>query len=138
MDGMVEAVVIGSGFGGSINACRLAKRWPGQVVVLERGKRYGLGEFPRAPNDFGQNFWALSGEFNRSGRPRGVKKAAAKRGGELRGLFDVRNYEHLDVVVAAGLGGGSLIYANVFLIPPDQVWNERWPKSCSKAELIPY
>jgi cholesterol oxidase len=138
MDGMVEAVVIGTGFGGSINACRLAKRWPGQVVVLERGKRYGLGEFPRAPHDFGRNFWALSGEFKRSARPRGVKKAAAKRGGELRGLFDVRNYEHLDVVVAAGLGGGSLIYANVFLIPPDQVWNERWPKSCSKAELIPY
>ena len=34
-----EAIVIGSGFGGSINTCRLSKKWPGQVLLLERGKR---------------------------------------------------------------------------------------------------
>jgi cholesterol oxidase len=42
MENFVEAVIIGSGFGGSINACRLARKWPGKVVVLERGRRYGL------------------------------------------------------------------------------------------------
>ena len=53
-------------------------------------------------------------------------------------MFDVRNYEHMDVVICAGLGGGSLIYANVFLIPPDEVFNEHWPKSCKKQNLTPY
>jgi choline dehydrogenase-like flavoprotein len=59
MQDRCEAVVIGTGFGGAINACRLSKKWPGKVVVLERGKRYGLGQFPRAPGDFKKNFWAL-------------------------------------------------------------------------------
>ena len=132
-----EAVVIGTGFGGAINACRLGRRWPGKVVVLERGKRYGLGEFPRAPGDFARNFWVLP---DRAPHPKHVRKAARKHGaGELHGMYDVRNYDHMDVVVCAGVGGGSLIYANVFLVPPDEVFADpRWPASCKKAELAPY
>ena len=54
-------------------------------------------------------------------------------------MFDVRNYKHMDVVIGAGLGGGSLIYANVFLIPPDEVFaDKRWPQSCKKGILMPY
>ena len=34
-----KAVVIGTGFGGAITSCRLSKKWPGEVLVLERGKR---------------------------------------------------------------------------------------------------
>lgn len=135
MDDKCEAVVIGTGFGGAINACRLARKWPGKVVVLERGKRYGLGEFPRAPGDFRRNFWVLS---DRTPRPRHIRKAVRKDG-ELHGMYDVRNYDHMDVVVCAGVGGGSLIYANVFLIPPDEVFaDRRWPSSCRKSELTPY
>jgi cholesterol oxidase len=45
----------------------------------------------------------------------------------------------MDVVICAGVGGGSLIYANVFLIPPDEVFaDERWPASCKKSALLPY
>ena len=138
MENFVEAVIIGSGFGGAINACRLARKWPGKIVVLERGQRYGLGEFPRSPRDFSKNFWSSNYPHARAARPKRIQQAAAKSGGDLHGLYDVRNYSHLDVVVCAGLGGGSLIYANVFLIPPDQVWNERWPASCQKAVLLPY
>ena len=54
------------------------------------------------------------------------------------GLFDIRNYKKIDVVLGAGLGGGSLIYANVFLEPPDNVFGSRWPQSCRKAQLLPY
>jgi cholesterol oxidase len=130
-----EAVVIGTGFGGAINACRLGQKWPGKVVVLERGKRYGLGEFPRAPADFGRNFWVLP---DRTPHPRHVRKAARKHG-ELHGMYDVRNYDHMDVIVCAGVGGGSLIYANVFLVPPDEVFEDkRWPSTCSKSSLAPY
>jgi cholesterol oxidase len=135
MNDKCEAVVIGTGFGGAINACRLARKWPGKVVVLERGKRYGLGEFPRTPADFARNFWALP---DHTPHPNHVRKAAGK-GGELHGMYDVRNYDHMDVVICAGVGGGSLIYANVFLVPPDEVFaDQRWPSSCRKATLQPY
>jgi cholesterol oxidase len=53
MDKEYEAIVIGSGFGGAITGCRLAKQWPqGGVLILERGKRYPMGSFPRKPHDF--------------------------------------------------------------------------------------
>lgn len=135
MSDKCEAVVIGTGFGGAINACRLARTLPGKVVVFERGKRYGLGEFPRAPADFARNFWVLRDQAH---RPKHVRKAARKTG-ELHGMYDVRNYDHMDVVVCAGVGGGSLIYANVFLEPADAVFADpRWPASCKRPNLAPY
>jgi cholesterol oxidase len=138
MSDRCEAVVIGTGFGGAINACRLARKWPGKVVALERGKRYGMGEFPRSPGDFTRNFWVLPDRTPHPGHVRRAARAAGKAG-ELHGMYDVRNYDHMDVVVCAGVGGGSLIYANVFLIPPDEVLaDKRWPSSCQKPNLMPY
>ena len=128
-----EAIVIGSGFGGGISACRLSKRWPGKVMVLERGKRYPMGSFPRSPHDFARNFWnvpQLAGEQRE--RPRDMQDA------EAHGLFDIRNFHKMDVVLCAGLGGGSLIYANVFMEPPDEVFDDRWPANTKKAALAPY
>jgi len=128
-----EAVVIGSGFGGGISACRLSKRWPGKVLVLERGKRYPMGSFPRSPHDMARNFWnVLDMPGEKRNRPREMQNA------EAHGLFDIRNFRRMDVVLGAGLGGGSLIYANVFLEPPDHVFDERWPASVKKEALAPY
>jgi cholesterol oxidase len=131
-----EAIVIGSGFGGAITACRLSKKWPGgRVLVLERGKRYPMGSFARTPHHMARNFWSVSNESTK--RPDHVKRAA--RGGDLHGMFDVRNYDHMDVVMSAGLGGGSLIYANVFMPPPAEVFDDqRWPQTCKKPQLQPY
>lgn len=125
-----EAVVVGSGFGGAINACRLAKRWPGKVLVLERGRRYPMGSFPRTPHDMSRNFWNVRGGDSSSRLGSGAN--------ETRGLFDLRSFKHLDVVICAGLGGGSLIYANVFLEPPDEAFDGRWPATCKKTNLAPY
>jgi cholesterol oxidase len=125
-----EAVVIGSGFGGAISACRLAKRWPGAVVVLERGKRYPMGSFPRTPQDFARNFWNLPQERRKRSTPLPDE--------EMHGLFDLRNYRGIDAVTCAGLGGGSLIYANVFMEPPDQVFDDRWPATVKKPLLAKY
>ena len=125
-----EAIVIGTGFGGSINACRLSKKWPGQVLVLERGKRYELGGFPREPHAMARNFWNPTVE--KRPRPKAIAKV------QQHGLFDIRNYGNIDVVLGAGVGGGSLIYANVFLEPPDDVFSDRWPLSCRKVKLQPY
>ena len=125
-----EAVVIGSGFGGSINTCRLSKKWPGKVLLLERGKRYPMGSFPRKPHEFARNFWNINQEKRK--RPSHVAQK------DMHGMFDIRNYKHLDAVVGAGLGGGSLIYANVFLEPPEQVFEQGWPASLNKQSLQPY
>jgi cholesterol oxidase len=137
MEQSYEAIVIGSGFGGAISGCRLAKKWDrGRVLIFERGKRYPIGSFPRKPHDFARNFWALQGE--KKSRPRHVRRLMAATGEDSRGMFDVRNYKHMDAVIGAGLGGGSLIYANVFMIPPHEIFDERWPSTCKRVQLEPY
>lgn len=95
----VDAVVVGSGFGGSAAACRLAEE-DRSVLVLERGKRYPPGSFPRRPAEMSTNFWDPSEG--------------------LHGLFDIWSFRGLEAVVAAGLGGGSLIYANVLIRKPPE------------------
>lgn len=95
-----DAVVIGSGFGGSIMSYRLAEAGL-SVCVLERGKRYPPGSFPRSPSGYHQNFWDPS-------------KGA-------HGLFNVWSFGRLWAVVSSGVGGGSLIYANV-LLRKDESW----------------
>jgi cholesterol oxidase len=95
-----DVVVIGSGFGGSVSAYRLADAGL-SVVLLERGRTYPPGTFPRSPSDMGRAFWD----------PRE----------HLYGMFDVWGFRGFDSVVSSGLGGGSLIYANV-LLRKDEHW----------------
>jgi len=89
-----DAVIIGSGFGGSVMAYRLAEAGL-RVCLLERGKAYPPNSFPRKPYDLGRNFWDPS-----SG---------------LYGLFDIWSFRRSGALVSSGLGGGSLIYANIHL-----------------------
>jgi len=95
-----DAVVVGSGFGGSVSCYRLRKEGY-EVCLLERGKPYPPGSFPRAPFDISRNFWNPS------------------EGGH--GLYQAWTFPGIESVVSAGLGGGSLIYANV-LIRKDEKW----------------
>ncbi len=141
-----EAVIIGSGFGGAINACRLSMKWPGEVLVLERGKRYPLASFPRAPKELGRNVWSIPEEPRPWSLKRSIKQLFEGatsfhelRNEELHGLFDIRSYSHMDVIQSAGLGGGSLIYANVFLLPPEEIFQDsRWPATCTRDQLYRY
>ena len=56
MERAYDAVVVGSGFGGGITACRLAEQgW--RVCVLERGRRFGPGDFPDRPEQAPFAFW---------------------------------------------------------------------------------
>jgi cholesterol oxidase len=66
-----------------------------RVCLLERGKPYPPGSFPRTPGLMAKNFWDPSEG--------------------LYGLFDVWSFRRIEGLVCSGLGGGSLIYANVLL-----------------------
>lgn len=120
-----DVVVIGSGFGGSVAAYRLAQAGL-SVVLLERGNAYPPDSFPRTPAEMSRAFWNPS-----TG---------------LYGMFDVWRFSGCDSVVSSGLGGGSLIYANV-LLRKDEHWfvredplphggYESWP--VTRADLDPH
>jgi cholesterol oxidase len=110
-----DAVVIGSGFGGAVAGCRLVQAGL-NVAILERGRRYRRGEFPRDWNNPANGWlWAVG-----------------------RGLFDVKPLGEMMVVQGAGWGGGSLIYANVHLRAPADLFQSGWPAGYSRAALDPY
>lgn len=119
-----DAVIVGSGFGGSVMAYKLADAGL-RVCVLERGKSYPPGSFPRSPFKFKDNFWDPS------------------KG--LHGMLNIWGFENMGAVVSSGLGGGSLIYANVLIRKPEEYfikedvnkggW-EYWP--VTRAELDPH
>ena len=119
-----DAIVIGSGFGGSVSAYVLASAGL-DVCLLERGKAYPPGSFPRTPREMAGNFWDPS------------------KG--LHGLFDLWAFKGIDAIVSAGLGGGSLIYANV-LLRKDPNWfvdgdpdrGELWPWPVTRDDLDPH
>ena len=93
-EGQFDVVVVGSGFGGSVTSYRLAEAGM-SVCLLERGKPYPPGSFPRSPWETARNFWDPSEG--------------------MHGLWDVWSFRGLGGIVASGLGGGSLVYSNVVL-----------------------
>jgi cholesterol oxidase len=119
-----DAIVVGSGFGGSVTAYRLAEAGK-RVLVLERGKAYPPGSFTRSPYRARESFWHPA------------------KG--LLGMYHYWSFKGIDALVSAGLGGGSLIYANVFL-RKDERWfvdedvndggYESWP--VTRADLEPH
>jgi cholesterol oxidase len=97
-------LVIGSGFGGSVSALRLAQKGY-SVGVLECGRRFADHEFPKSTGDFRRYFW----------RPRlGMK-----------GIFRISNFKDVAVVSGCGVGGGSLGYANTLYVPPQAFFQDR-------------
>ena len=112
-----DAIVVGSGFGGGIAACRLAEAGR-RVCVLERGARFGRDDFIEEPEQAPALLW------HHKLNP--------------RGLYDVRLMRDLSVITAAGVGGGSLVYANVQLRAPRQVFERDWPSAIDTDELDPW
>jgi cholesterol oxidase len=112
-----DVIVVGSGFGGAIAACRAAQRGM-KVLVLERGRRWSAKEYPRKPGDP----WV----FN--------PREPAKQNGWL----DLRFFPQMAVAQAAGVGGGSLTYSNVALEAHPSLFTSGWPPEITYGELKPY
>ena len=98
-----DVVVIGSGFGGSVAALRLTEKGY-RVAVLEAGRRF-------APRDFARTSWNLR------------RWLYVPRLG-LRGIQRLTLLDDALVLSGAGVGGGSLVYANVLAEPLEPFWDD--------------
>lgn len=98
--------------------CRLAEKGH-HVCLLERGREYGFNEFPRRIKEFKSGLWDPKDN--------------------LYGLHEFLAHPESDVftVTASGLGGGSLIYANV-LLPMDDDFFQGWPGGINREEMDSY
>ncbi len=98
-----DVVVVGSGFGGSVAALRLAEKGY-RVAVLEAGRRFADDEFPETSWDVRNFLWAPAlGCY-------GIQRISL-----LRNVL---------VLSGAGVGGGSLVYANTLYRPPDPFYRD--------------
>ena len=114
-----DALIIGSGFGGSVSALRLTEKGY-RVGVLEAGKRFGSGDFPKTNWDVRKFLW-----FPRLG---------------MRGIQRMSLLKDVLVLSGAGVGGGSLVYANTLYEPHDAFYEDpQWRDVTDwKTELAPY
>ena len=119
-----DAVVVGSGYGGGVAACRLAEAGR-RVCVLERGREIRPGEYP---NDTASMAAELQLDL------------ASGRLGSATALFDFRVYDDLNVALGCGLGGTSLINAGLCLRPDPRLFDDRrWPAELREASALePY
>ncbi len=108
-------VVVGSGYGGSIVASRMARAGQ-QVCLLERGRELHPGEYP---------------DTLEHTRKETQIDSQDQRTGPDTGLFDVRINQDMHVLVGCGLGGGSLINANVAMEAEPRVFEDStaWPRA---------
>ena len=114
------AIVIGSGYGGAVAASRLARMRAKDgeeitVAVLERGREIAPGDYPRDPLAAAEEMQVT---LSQTGKQLNPKSDC---------LFDLRIGNDVNVLVGNGLGGTSLINANVAITPDPRVY-ETWPK----------
>ncbi|MFO7177934.1 MAG: GMC family oxidoreductase [Pseudomonadota bacterium] len=113
-----DFAVVGSGFGGSVSALRLAEKGY-RVVVIEQGKRY-------QPEDFAKTSW-------------NVRKYLWKPAIGCHGIMQMTLLDDVFVLHGAGVGGGSLVYANTLLVPPEEAFRDAgWIRSDFRERLMPH
>ena len=114
-----DVLVVGSGFGGSVAALRLTEKGY-RVGVLEAGRRFEDADFPRTSWDARRFLWA------------------PKLG--CLGIQRIHLLRNVIILAGAGVGGGSLVYANTLYEPKDAFYRDRqWAHITDwRAELAPY
>jgi cholesterol oxidase len=117
-DQSYDFIVVGSGFGGSVSALRLAEKGY-RVAVLEKGKRYQSKDFPATNWNLQKSIWM-------------------PRLGQL-GIQSLTLLRHVLVLSGVGVGGGSLVYANQLIVPDDSIFAKpEWSPGNWKEKLAPF
>tara|TARA_R110002051_G_scaffold250747_2_gene310104 strand:- start:23273 stop:24898 length:1626 start_codon:yes stop_codon:yes gene_type:complete len=91
-----DYIIVGSGFGGSVSALRLAKKGY-KVLVIEKGKWFEAKDFPKTNWNFKKWLWIPNLRFF--------------------GIMKLSVFKHIAVLSGTGVGGGSLVYANTLPTP---------------------
>lgn len=113
-----DFAIVGSGFGGSVSALRLSEKGY-RVAVLEMGKRWKREDFPKTNWNLRKYFW--------------------KPWLGMYGILQMTLVKDAFFLHGAGVGGGSLVYANTLLIPPAHAFDDvRWVGMDWKATLEPH
>ncbi|MBV9515165.1 MAG: GMC family oxidoreductase [Mycobacteriaceae bacterium] len=114
-----DVLIIGSGFGGSVTALRLTEKGY-RVGVLEAGRRFADHEFARTSWNLRKFLWA------------------PKFG--MYGIQRIHLLRNVMILGGAGVGGGSLNYANTLYVPPEPFFTDRqWSQITDwRAELMPH
>ena len=111
-----DFIVVGSGFGGSVSALRLAEKGY-RVLVIEAGKRWDSVDFPKTNWRLRKFLW-LPALF-------------------CYGIQRLTLLKDVLVLSGAGVGGGSLVYANTLLVPPDEAFHRgTWPQESDWRERL--
>jgi len=119
MDKNFDYIVIGSGFGGSVSAMRLAEKGY-SVLVLEKGKRFHSHDFPKSDWNLRKFLW--------------VPKL------KWFGFQNITFFRQVSILSGVGVGGGSIVYGNTHMFPPDAFFkNPIWAHLKDwKKVLTPY
>lgn len=114
-----DFVIVGSGFGGSVSALRLAEKGY-QVAVLEKGRHFGPNDYAKTNWDLRRYLWAPI-----------IKCFGIQQITLLKGML---------ILHGAGVGGGSLVYANTLMQPRSKAFDDQsWPNKINwQNELEPF
>lgn len=114
-----DYVIVGSGFGGSVSAYRLAKKGY-TVLVVEKGKWFDAKDFPKTNWNFRKWLWMPRVRFF--------------------GIMKLTIFRHVAILSGTGVGGGSLVYANTLPIPKSTFFKTgSWSNLHDwETELAPY
>ena len=114
-----DVLIIGSGFGGSVSALRLTEKGY-RVGVLEAGRRFADEEFAKTSWNLRKFLWA------------------PKFG--MYGIQRIHLLRNVMILAGAGVGGGSLNYANTLYVPPEPFFADpQWKHITDwRAELMPH
>ncbi|MBL0141829.1 MAG: GMC family oxidoreductase [Betaproteobacteria bacterium] len=109
-------IVVGSGFGGSVSALRLAEKGY-RVAVLESGRRLRDEDFAKSTWDLRRFLWAPALG--------------------LRGILRMTTFKDIFIASGAGVGGGSLVYANtLYRAKPAFFSNPQWPGTADWSRIL--
>lgn len=111
-----DYIIVGSGFGGSVSAMRLAEKGY-SVLVLEMGKEYKAKDFPKTNWKLSKFFWSPMIRWF--------------------GFQRLTFFKNVFILSGVGVGGGSLVYANTHMFPPDEFFsNPSWTQSKNWKDVL--